>query len=66
MIKRILVIICVITLFQYDVISQELVNLAGEWFIRLDSDNIGEKEEWFKSSGFDGVVRLPGCIQEQG
>ena len=64
--KRILVILCVITLFQYDVVSQELVNLAGEWSIKLDPDNKGENEEWFKSSGFDGVVRLPGCIQEQG
>ena len=64
--KRIMAILCVITLFQYDVVSQELVNLAGEWSIKLDTDNIGENEEWFKSSGFDGTVRLPGCIQEQG
>jgi len=64
--KRILLILCVITLFQNGVVSQELVNLAGEWSIKLDPDNKGENEEWFKSSSFDGVVRLPGCIQEQG
>ncbi len=66
MIKQVLLTLSVITFLQGNVVAQELVNLAGEWSIKLDPDNNGENEEWFKRSGFDGMVRLPGCIQEQG
>lgn len=46
--------------------AQESVNLAGEWQVKLDPDDIGIEETWFNASSFPDVLNLPGCIQEQG
>lgn len=46
--------------------SQSVINLAGTWNVKLDQDNIGIEQEWFKSVSSLEKVTLPGCIQEQG
>ncbi len=44
------------------------ISLAGEWRLRLDREDLGTREGWFRKSleGIDGAVRLPGSIQSQG
>ncbi len=46
--------------------AQETISLAGEWQVKLDPQNKGIEEEWFKEASFPDVLTLPGCIQEQG
>lgn len=40
-------------------------SLAGEWSFALDSNDVGEKENWAMQS-FSERVKLPGSLQEQG
>lgn len=40
-------------------------SLAGEWSFALDSNDVGEKENWAMQS-FSERVMLPGSLQEQG
>ena len=44
----------------------DMVNLAGEWNIKLDPDGDGIEVECYKNSSFNNILRLPGCLQEQG
>ena len=46
--------------------AQEIINLAGEWTIKMDPENKGINEGWYKNTAFNNILRLPGCIQEQG
>ncbi|AJR04974.1 sugar-binding domain-containing protein [Siansivirga zeaxanthinifaciens] len=46
--------------------GQQEINLAGEWQVKLDPKNKGIEEGWFNESSFSDVLKLPGCIQEQG
>ncbi|SDD26710.1 sugar-binding domain-containing protein [Auraticoccus monumenti] len=43
------------------------LDVAGTWSLRLDPDDVGERERWF-AEDIDGTdqVRLPGSLQEQG
>ncbi len=62
--------ICILFLFYFSsfqiISAQEIVNLSGEWQFKLDPENRGEAEKWFNTSAFEDIVRLPGCLQEQG
>ncbi|MDR1925834.1 MAG: hypothetical protein LBQ66_15820, partial [Planctomycetaceae bacterium] len=42
-----------------------VVSLAGEWRFRLDPDDAGLKNEWYKET-FTESINLPGSLQEQG
>ncbi|WP_026566759.1 glycoside hydrolase family 2 protein [Bacillus sp. UNC41MFS5] len=35
------------------------LNLNGEWKFKFDSENIGEKEKWYKKSNFDKKIIVP-------
>ncbi|TZF81488.1 hypothetical protein FW774_18185 [Pedobacter sp. BS3] len=39
--------------------------LAGDWYFRLDPENKGIEQEWYKTR-FAGTAKLPGSIQAQG
>ncbi|NLX97915.1 MAG: glycoside hydrolase [Rhodopirellula sp.] len=41
------------------------VNLAGEWTLALDRDDVGVQQQWFDRSLADRI-QLPGSLQEQG
>ncbi|MCM5664038.1 sugar-binding domain-containing protein [Galbibacter mesophilus] len=47
-------------------VAQEVINLAGEWEFKLDPKNQGIEEKWFETASFKDIIRLPGCLQEQG
>jgi hypothetical protein len=43
------------------------INLGGEWNFRLDPEDIGTKEEWFKHLYLTpDRIQVPGCWQGQG
>ncbi|TWO34556.1 hypothetical protein E1J38_001495 [Seonamhaeicola sediminis] len=46
--------------------SQQTIDLAGQWQVKLDPKNKGVEEQWFNEKSFSDVITLPGCIQEQG
>ena len=46
--------------------AQEMLNLAWEWQFKLDPQNKGIVQQWFNKSSFADIIRLPGCLQEQG
>jgi len=39
--------------------------IDGEWFVRLDPDDVGVKEEWYNRPFLEKLL-LPGSLQEQG
>ncbi|MFI3321068.1 MAG: hypothetical protein R3Y50_00905 [Rikenellaceae bacterium] len=41
------------------------VDIAGQWQVQLDPENIGVTEQWFNRS-FSSTLSLPGSLQEQG
>jgi hypothetical protein len=45
----------------------DVINLAGEWRLALDREDVGQSHKWFATElpGKD-LVQLPGSIQEQG
>ena len=45
--------------------TKSIVPLFGDWFVKLDPEDIGINKEWYKSKFFN-VVKLPGSIQAQG
>jgi hypothetical protein len=45
--------------------SPDTVSLAGEWQFKLDPDDAGLTEEWYKNA-FAESIQLPGSLQEQG
>ena len=42
-----------------------VLSLAGEWRFRLDPDDEGARDAWFKKD-LPETIRLPGSLQEQG
>ena len=40
-------------------------SLAGEWYFALDSNDVGDRENW-AAQPLKGRVKLPGSLQEQG
>ncbi|MFO8012058.1 MAG: glycoside hydrolase [Phycisphaerae bacterium] len=48
-----------------DEAARSVRSLAGEWRFRLDPDDAGVRDEWFKDDLPDRI-RLPGSLQEQG
>ncbi|MBN1482112.1 glycoside hydrolase [candidate division KSB1 bacterium] len=44
---------------------QNSISLAGQWFIKLDRQDVGIEEEWFDQT-FTESVQLPGALQAQG
>ncbi len=45
--------------------EQDTISLAGSWLFRLDQDNIGEQETWYKGTLTD-PIKLPGSTAENG
>jgi hypothetical protein len=45
--------------------ENESLDLSGRWRFRLDPEDIGVQEEWFKQTLPD-MLELPGCLQAQG
>jgi hypothetical protein len=43
----------------------EEIDLSGQWYFKLDRDNIGINEKWF-SHKLPEKITLPGSLQEQG
>ncbi|MBK0384065.1 hypothetical protein I5M32_13935 [Pedobacter sp. SD-b] len=65
--KRTFLFLFVFLLAQTNILlAQEVLNLAGEWHFKLDPDNKGISEKWFKNPSDSAIIRLPGCLQEQG
>jgi len=46
------------------VAGAESISLKGDWNFKLDPDNVGIKEQWFKQQLTD-KARLPGSLDEQ-
>ncbi len=46
-------------------LQQDRIDLAGEWAVVLDSNDVGIEKAWFKKS-LSGSVRLPGSLVENG
>ncbi|UCD28162.1 MAG: glycoside hydrolase family 88 protein [Planctomycetota bacterium] len=47
----------------YPLHEKSIISLAGQWSFRLDPDNKGIEEQWFKNT-FSDKVRLPGTTDE--
>ncbi len=45
--------------------QRKVMSLAGQWFFRLDPQNIGEQKKWYKSILTDRI-KLPGSVPENG
>ena len=45
--------------------SKDFLDLSGYWTLRLDPDDVGISEEWFRDT-FSTPVRLPGSLDENG
>ncbi len=43
--------------------DQKTIDLSGEWSFKLDSGNVGGRQEWFNQS-FEEIVILPGTTDE--
>lgn len=63
---RVLLLFSVLLLTRTFTSGQELINLAGEWSFKLDPENKGLDEGWYRNTSFYNIIRLPGCLQEQG
>ncbi|MCK5853462.1 glycoside hydrolase family 2, partial [bacterium] len=46
------------------VAGAETISLKGDWNFKLDPDNVGLKEQWFKQQLPD-KAKLPGSLDEQ-
>ncbi|MCV9386650.1 sugar-binding domain-containing protein [Reichenbachiella ulvae] len=46
--------------------ERQVVDLAGEWQVKLDPEDKGVEEGWFDGPSFPDTLLLPGCLQEQG
>ncbi|WP_417444501.1 sugar-binding domain-containing protein [Joostella sp.] len=45
---------------------QTSISLAGEWNLKLDSLNVGEKEGWAKNKIEDITISIPGTLDDSG
>jgi hypothetical protein len=45
--------------------DESAVDLSGEWQFRIDTNDVGESEQWFNQS-FEETVNLPGSMVENG
>lgn len=45
--------------------GRETIDIAGEWRLALDRQDVGQTQEWWKRE-FSDPIRLPGSLQEQG
>ena len=48
--------------------QQKYLSLAGNWAFKIDSLNVGEKEDWFNepTSFFTQKIILPGTMDDAG
>ena len=44
--------------------KREKIDLAGEWRLALDREDVGEREAWWEHK-FTDPIQLPGSLQEQ-
>ncbi len=68
--KKVLIKFCLFTLLLHCLYAchtnnNESYSLSGEWSFALDSNDIGEKENWAKIP-LKEHIKLPGSLQEQG
>ncbi len=62
------IIVAVFFLFIFSSCSntdETTIDLSGEWQFRIDSNDVGESEQWFSQS-FEEKVELPGSMVENG
>jgi hypothetical protein len=45
--------------------AQKTISLAGQWKVRLDSLDVGVKQEWFRQQ-FEKAIRWPGTLDDAG
>ena len=45
--------------------EKDKITLKGEWKIRIDTSDIGIKNQWYREN-FSQTLKLPGSLQEQG
>jgi hypothetical protein len=64
---RILAFTCLLAVSSVRTYGQERaeLDLAGEWQLRCDPDDVGTEERWFEQT-LPETVQLPGSIQSQG
>lgn len=62
--KFLLFIICVIFCSCSNKSTQQ-IDLSGEWFFALDSNDVGITEKWYENPLAE-KIKLPGSLQEQG
>ena len=54
-----------INLFPQQNISRNAVNLSGIWQCKIDSADVGEKENWFNGLSYTRSIAVPGSWNEQ-
>lgn len=42
----------------------DIISLSGEWKVKLDSTNVGDKENWAKNIGVADKIELPGTLDD--
>ncbi len=62
---KFLFVFCLFIAAQFITKAQSALSLAGDWQIKLDPTNIGEKENW-ATKKFNEKIKLPGTTDEAG
>jgi hypothetical protein len=43
--------------------AQKVMSLAGRWYVKLDSQNVGLQQKWFNQK-FERTIQLPGTLDD--
>lgn len=46
--------------------AQQTISLQGQWYVKLDKEDVGIKEEWYKLEKFGNPILLPGTLDDAG
>lgn len=55
----------ILLFFLTQILQAQIVSLAGTWTVRLDPDNRGLRDQWFREA-FKDSIELPGSCEERG
>ena len=64
--KYLLFLLLTLTLISCSKNTGDKISLEGEWSVKLDSLNVGEKQKWFEGLINGQIINLPGTIDENG
>ena len=56
---------CGLCFWMGQVTAQEKISLAGQWKVKLDSQNVGVQQKWYIQR-FEKVIQLPGTLDDAG